>query len=369
MAITLSPYNPQWPDQYAHERLRLLAALGEVTAGGLIEQMQHIGASAVPGLLARPCIDIALAVWPFPLTDAHLAALSGLGYAFAPGFIATPISTSEQRLLHASGGFQLFVVAAGSDQWSDYVHLRDYLRYDERARREYATARNKWAASTSAEGYAENKAQLFAHLLPKANAWWIAEQGFAPIQRAAQELQGFALPWHVSSGWALDLFLGHVTRVHHDIDIVIAHEHQLALQQYMLARGWAFVTPLKGHLEPWPPHMRLELPRHQVHAHRGDEMMDFLFTDMLNGVWHYRREPSIVQSVQRASLCSAEGINYLAPELVLLFKSKNTGNSQRSKDQHDFEAVLPHLDAAQRAWLRWALLVTQPAHAWIARLA
>ena len=113
--------------------------------------------------------------------------------------------------------------------------------------------------------------------------------------------------------------------------------------------------------------MRLELPRHQVHAHREDEFIDILLTDM-DGVWKYRREPGIVRSLDKISLKTESGIPYLAPELVLLFKSRNTSNQERAKDQSDFENVLPQLDAERRAWLRWALIATSPGHVWIERL-
>jgi len=45
-----------------------------------------------------------------------------------------------------------------------------------------------------------------------------------------------------------------------------------------------------------------------------------------------------------------------------------TRSKERSKDQADFENVYAHLEAERRAWLRWALLATEPAHPWIERL-
>lgn len=113
--------------------------------------------------------------------------------------------------------------------------------------------------------------------------------------------------------------------------------------------------------------MRLELPRHQVHAHRDGNFIDILLTDMDN-VWRYRREPLILRSKEKISLRSASGIPYLAPELVLLFKSRNTSDHERAKDQVDFEQALPHLNAEQRAWLRWALIATSPDHVWVDQL-
>jgi hypothetical protein len=183
----------------------------------------------------------------------------------------------------------------------------------------------------------------------------------------AQELTGLNAPWYVASGWALDLFLGRVTRVHHDVDVAVARSHQLALQQHLIERGWKLITPFEKRLEPWPPHMTLELPRHQVHAHRDGEFIDVLLTDIDHDVWRYRRSPAIVRSVERISL-NHHDLPYLAPELILLFKSKNTSDKPRPQDQADFEGVCAQLDPERRAWLRWALLASDPAHPWIEQL-
>jgi hypothetical protein len=76
-----------------------------------------------------------------------------------------------------------------------------------------------------------------------------------------------------------------------------------------------------------------------------------------------------LRDLERALLAAADGLPHLAPELVLLFKSRNTGAQDRPRDQSDFERVFPRLDTERRAWLRWALEVASPGHAWIARLA
>jgi len=130
------------------------------------------------------------------------------------------------------------------------------------------------------------------------------------------------------------------------------------------------VTPFEGRLEPWPPHMLLELPRHQVHAHRDGAFIDFLLSDLSDGFWHYRRDPAVVRQLDRTVLRTTQGIPFLAPECVLLFKSKNTSNKpERAQDQIDFDAAYTHLEPERRAWLRWALLATEPMHPWIDQLA
>lgn len=96
--------------------------------------------------------------------------------------------------------------------------------------------------------------------------------------------------------------------------------------------------------------------------------MDILISEIEHEVWRYRREPSIIQAVERIGLTTADGLPYLTPELVLLFKSRNTGPEERPKDQQDFERTLPHLHPAQRTWLCWTLLITEPEHPWLEQL-
>lgn len=55
-----------WKRQYELERARLVAALGQITAGGIVEAIEPIGATSMPGLHGSACLDIALAAWPFP---------------------------------------------------------------------------------------------------------------------------------------------------------------------------------------------------------------------------------------------------------------------------------------------------------------
>ncbi len=82
--------------------------------------------------------------------------------------------------------------------------------------------------------------------------------------------------------------------------------------------------------------------------------------------WRQPLEGTVCQA--RIELRSAEGIPFLTPEPVLLFKSKNTSGKERSKDQADFEEAYTRLEPERKAWLRWALIATDPSHPWIERL-
>ena len=365
--MSLSDHYHRYQEQFAQERVRLLNAFGELIQGGIVENLEHIGATSVPGLPADPCVDMGLTVWPFPLEPHRRAALDSLGYVPVSGYEEAP----EQRFRHSTGSFQLHIVEGGSELWTNYLLIRDYLCSDEDARQRYAAHKQAWASRVASDPvhYQKAQAQLFAQILDAARQWWVNHHGFAPVRAAAHELKEFRSPWHISSGRAIDLFLGRVTRVHQDVDVVVSRTDQLALQQHMTARGWKFVTPFQGRREPWPPHMQLELPRHQAHAHRDGAFIDFLLSDIQYGVWRYRRNPVIVQAAERIYLCTGEGTPFLAPELVLLFKSKNTSGTERPQDQTDFEAICTHLEPERRAWLRWALMVSDPIHPWIDQLA
>ena len=343
----------RWKEQFESERLRLMDALGQFTDGGIIETIEHIGATSVPGMPSSSYVEIGMPAWPFPLEEGPRSRLEALGYQPIRGFEESP----EQRFRHESGLFQLYVVESGSPKWYNMLVMRDYLRHADAAREGVSLQKNAdWITS-----------EWFTQLLPTASQWWIEHYGFSSVEAVADELQGVSFPWYISSGWALDLFLRRVTRVHHDVDVVIPYSAQMGLQKHLTERGWKLVTPFEKRLEVWPPHMQLQLPRHQVHAYRDGIFIDFLLAD-INGVWRYRREPLVLRSMERMSLRSENGIPYLAPELALLFKSKNTSNRERPKDQLDFEKVLPHLDAERRAWLHWALIATSPDHPWIPQL-
>ena len=68
-----------WKQQYEMEQARLIDSLGWVTEGGIVEAIQHIGATSVPGLAGSSCVDIAMAVWPFPWKRAQEPELRHLG--------------------------------------------------------------------------------------------------------------------------------------------------------------------------------------------------------------------------------------------------------------------------------------------------
>ena len=120
--IRIADYDPQWPQLYATEQHCLLAVLAPI---GL--QFDHIGSTAVPGLAAKPIIDISIAVRERSELTPYLDALRGLGYE------EIPILPRFQRRLLAKGPYNegshhVHVTDYGSDTWAEPIVLRDYLR-------------------------------------------------------------------------------------------------------------------------------------------------------------------------------------------------------------------------------------------------
>jgi hypothetical protein len=99
----------------------------------------------------------------------------------------------------------------------------------------------------------------------------------------------------------------------------------------------------------WPDGFRVELLLNECDVGTGD--------------WVYRRDHRVRRPLNVA-FSIAHGFPILAPELVLLFKSK----APTSKDQADFEAVRRHLSSEQRSWLAQALELVTPDHHWTAIL-
>ena len=81
--------------------------------------------------------------------------------------------------------------------------------------------------------------------------------------------------------------------------------------------------------------------------------------------WICRRSRSIRMPYQRLVERTGDGLPYGRPEVVLLYKAKH---SQQPKNEADFAAVLPQLEAERRRWLRGALELVHPGHSWLARL-
>lgn len=177
-------------------------------------------------------------------------------------------------------------------------------------------------------------------------------------------MDGFASPWCVAGGWALDLFLGGVSRPHSDLELAVFRQDQLRLRLHF--HRWTFTVRVDGRSEAWLSEVVLELPLHEIHASSPDDdrSIEFLLNERDAENWVFRRDRAVTLSLDHAIVASPFGVPVLSPEIVLLFKAK----APRPKDESDFATAVPRMTHSRRSWLRSALLTCDPDNPWIRKL-
>lgn len=120
--VTLSNYSNLWPQEFEKDRLRILALLGDKA-----KQIEHVGSTSIPGMAAKPIIDIAVAVEHFSIIDdGTLALLSQIGFEYVPKE-EFPNRMFFRRGEWGKGTHHLHVYEYQSDDWKNMILFRDYL--------------------------------------------------------------------------------------------------------------------------------------------------------------------------------------------------------------------------------------------------
>ena len=151
--IAVVPYDAAWPGMYAAERDRLAAALGDVAV-----RIDHIGSTAVPGLAAKPWIDIQVEVRRMRPADAYRGPLLALGYAHHP-------DDDDDHEFFDRRPYHVHVCAAGGDWARRHLAFRDLLRRDAAARAAYQEEKLRLAAEhDDVLAYTEAKTPIIRRL-------------------------------------------------------------------------------------------------------------------------------------------------------------------------------------------------------------
>jgi hypothetical protein len=181
----------------------------------------------------------------------------------------------------------------------------------------------------------------------------------ADVQR---RLGGVDVLWGVAAGWAIDLFIGEVTRAHDDIEITVPAAGFPAIVRALDDHEWDVVGD--GRLWSYPDAVDRYRQTWARDPASGSFVLDVIREPHDNDMWVYRRDPTIRMPLAEAYDRNDAGIPFVVPEIVLLFKSAGT----RAKDERDFDRVVPRLTPARRARLGGWLHQMTPQHPWIARL-
>jgi hypothetical protein len=186
---------------------------------------------------------------------------------------------------------------------------------------------------------------------------------FEPALYAATAMNGFARPWCVAGGWAIDLWLGQPTRQHENIEVAILRDDQLAMKYYL--EDWKFWLIEQGQRRPWRDWQMRMLPVHEIEGLSPQgRSVRFLLNESDGGNWVYHRDFAIRLSLEQWIMRAAFGVPVLAPQIVLLFKSRD----RRPKDDLDFRVAADRLEPQQAAWLAEAIGKTDQNHPWLSVL-
>ncbi len=167
--IRLEPYDPRWADQFANER----RAIRECVASSIPLVIEHIGSTAVPGLPAKPIIDILIGVSSQDL-PAIIEALKGIAYVHWEDnpepdreFLVKGMPPFGIRRTH-----HIHICAVGGQLWERLL-FRDYLRHHAEDRSAYAALKEHLAAQypDGRAAYANGKGELFADIMGRARVW------------------------------------------------------------------------------------------------------------------------------------------------------------------------------------------------------
>ncbi len=164
--------------------------------------------------------------------------------------------------------------------------------------------------------------------------------------------------WWVSGGHALELHLDRSWRAHDDTDISILRCNADLL--FDALPGWDIHLAAAGVLTLWDGSpLSASRSENNLWCRAAPEdpwSLDVTISDGDEHDWIYRRDPSIRRGWPDAVLSTRNGVPYLAPELQLLFKSKDV----RPKDEVDVRAVIPTLNPQRQTLLRSLLPADHP---------
>jgi GrpB-like predicted nucleotidyltransferase (UPF0157 family) len=164
--IRIDPYDPEWPDRFAGLGRRLRGALGDVAL-----RIDHIGSTAVPGLAAKPVIDVQISVAALEPVEPFREPLARLGFVYR----ADNTERTKRYFREPPGEprTHVHVRKAGSFSEQFPLLLRDYLRTHPEELDEYERLKRDLAAKFPHDGaaYTDAKVPWFWETIRHADDW------------------------------------------------------------------------------------------------------------------------------------------------------------------------------------------------------
>lgn len=168
--ITIAPYDTRWPSMYAAEAASILQALGDA-----VLRIEHVGSTSVPGLSAKPVIDIQVSVRDLgPAVAGLTQGLAGIGYVHVPLGDFDLVYPFFQKPSEWPTTHHVHLCAAGGEQERLHLAFRDHLRNNPGAGAAYVALKQGLAGVhhgntlASRQAYAMAKSDFIASALAQA---------------------------------------------------------------------------------------------------------------------------------------------------------------------------------------------------------
>jgi GrpB-like predicted nucleotidyltransferase (UPF0157 family) len=161
--IHIEEYNPEWVRQFIYEKEQLCNALGDKVLG-----IEHIGSTSIPGIWAKPIVDIMIGVNSLPLEKSFIAKLIELGYE---NLGEAGVSGRIYFRKRSPKAYNVHITQFGNLIWKNNIFLRDFLLSNKDEAMRYSELKK----NIMAEGvnnlleYSERKADFINEILKKAN--------------------------------------------------------------------------------------------------------------------------------------------------------------------------------------------------------
>ncbi|GFN36146.1 hypothetical protein TXYLGN1_19330 [Tepidimicrobium xylanilyticum] len=162
--IIIVEYDPNWPNLFEREANRIRSVLGSKAL-----QIEHVGSTSVPGLCAKPIIDILLVVKNSADEPSYVPALEEAGYSLK---IREPEWFEHRLFKGPDTDINIHVFSEGASEVDRILRFRDWLRSNESDRNKYAQvkrrlAKNKWR---HVQHYADAKTSIVQEIMERANS-------------------------------------------------------------------------------------------------------------------------------------------------------------------------------------------------------
>jgi GrpB-like predicted nucleotidyltransferase (UPF0157 family) len=162
--VIIVPYDPGWPARFEAER----SVLAGVFAG-CEAVIEHIGSTAVPGLGAKPVIDVLIGLPSLVEAERRIPALDAAGYEYVREHeTALPDRRYFRKPRVGPRAFHLHCVAHGGESWGRHLAFRDHLRANPASAAAYEDLKRALAARLAKWEYAEAKGPFIQGVLAAA---------------------------------------------------------------------------------------------------------------------------------------------------------------------------------------------------------